>query len=480
MSQSVVAFGTPSVAGTVGAPPAPAVTGVGEVAESPRLRHSAIVAWLPDCIAALCGAGVLALSTTPASVLVGMVLAWPVLLTATGASRLPAVPGTRRLQIHRVLRATALLGLTLWMVAALTSLPTTQATLVAATAMMTALSVLTRAVRPVRGPTRVLVVGEADQVASTLEELRRGSAQLSPVGVCTLGEAPTAPGSEARTPLGHGLEAVLTAAASCSAQAVLVLPGPQVGARDVERLGWHLGPRGVEVLLDTGLLDVAGARTSIAEVDGLRLLHLRSLPSAGPARALKSVTERLATLVLLALAAPLLLTIGLLVRWDSTGPALFAQRRVGRDGREFTMYKFRTMQIDAEDRVALLSDQNEASGLLFKIRHDPRVTRVGAFLRRYSLDELPQLINVLRGEMSLVGPRPALPCEVARYDADTRRRLAVQPGLTGLWQVSGRSDLPWAEAIRLDLRYVDNWSLGLDLAILFRTFGAVLSRRGAY
>jgi lipopolysaccharide/colanic/teichoic acid biosynthesis glycosyltransferase len=177
---------------------------------------------------------------------------------------------------------------------------------------------------------------------------------------------------------------------------------------------------------------------------------------------------------------PALLVVGLLIRLDSPGPAIYRQQRVGRNGRLFTMYKFRSMTSSADAERTSLVDCNEADGVLFKIQQDPRITRLGRWLRRSSLDEVPQLWNVVRGDMSLVGPRPALPEEVARYDVDPRRRLVVKPGITGLWQVSGRSDLSWAESVRLDVRYVDNWSLGLDVAILARTIGAVLGHRGAY
>ena len=171
----------------------------------------------------------------------------------------------------------------------------------------------------------------------------------------------------------------------------------------------------------------------------------------------------------------------MLVRTETTGPGLFRQQRVGRNGVEFTMMKFRTMSCTAAEEQAELDELNQVDGgVLFKIRSDPRITPIGQFLRRYSVDELPQLWNVVTGQMSLVGPRPALPQEVERYDLDPRRRLAVKPGITGLWQVSGRSDLTWAESVRLDVKYVDNWSLMLDLSILCRTVGAVLNHRGAY
>jgi exopolysaccharide biosynthesis polyprenyl glycosylphosphotransferase len=194
----------------------------------------------------------------------------------------------------------------------------------------------------------------------------------------------------------------------------------------------------------------------------------------------KRMLDRLLGVALFVALSPLLAAIAIAVKRSSPGPVLFRQLRIGADGRPFQMIKFRSMIEDAEDRRGELDRQDEGNGVLFKIRQDPRVTRVGALLRRYSLDELPQLWNVIRGEMSLVGPRPPLLQEVIGYSDDATRRLRVRPGMTGLWQVSGRSDLSWEESLRLDLRYVDNWSLVLDATILWRTLRAVLSRTGAY
>jgi lipopolysaccharide/colanic/teichoic acid biosynthesis glycosyltransferase len=185
----------------------------------------------------------------------------------------------------------------------------------------------------------------------------------------------------------------------------------------------------------------------------------------------------LAALVLL---SPLLLAFAAAIRLSDRGPALFTQTRVGKHGEAFRIYKFRTMVVDAEARLAELRTHNEHDGVLFKMRRDPRITAIGAYLRKYSIDELPQLINVVRGEMSLVGPRPALPDETARYADHVRRRLVVKPGLTGMWQVNGRSDLSWEESVRLDLRYVENWSFALDLQILWKTIAVLLRGSGAY
>jgi lipopolysaccharide/colanic/teichoic acid biosynthesis glycosyltransferase len=186
-----------------------------------------------------------------------------------------------------------------------------------------------------------------------------------------------------------------------------------------------------------------------------------------------------AAAILLLLLAPVLLAAALAIKATDPGPVLFRQTRTGRYGREFTMLKLRTMRLGSEHHRATLAQRNEADGHLFKVRSDPRVTAVGRRLRRYSLDELPQLVNVLLGHMSLVGPRP-LPTEDSDFSGQARRRLQAKPGLTGLWQVSGRSDLAWADALRLDLEYVDTWSLGLDLVILARTLPAVLRGAGAY
>jgi lipopolysaccharide/colanic/teichoic acid biosynthesis glycosyltransferase len=195
----------------------------------------------------------------------------------------------------------------------------------------------------------------------------------------------------------------------------------------------------------------------------------------------KAVAEWLVAVALFAVVAPALLVLVVAIRLDSAGAPVFRQIRVGRGGKPFTVYKLRTMVSDAEALLEGLTERNEASdGLLFKIRQDPRITRVGAVLRRWSLDELPQLWNVVRGDMALIGPRPPLPSEVARYDLDVARRLLVRPGITGLWQVSGRSTLSWDDSVRLDLYYVENWSLRLDSRIVWRTVFAVLGRVGAY
>jgi exopolysaccharide biosynthesis polyprenyl glycosylphosphotransferase len=225
---------------------------------------------------------------------------------------------------------------------------------------------------------------------------------------------------------------------------------------------------------------VAGPRLSIRPVAGLSLLHLERPANRGGKMLVKAGLDRLFGTALFLAFGPLLAVLAVAVRRSSPGPVLFRQIRIGADGRPFQMLKFRSMVVDAEARLRDLARHDEGNGVLFKMRQDPRVTRVGAVLRRFSLDELPQLWNVVRGDMSLVGPRPPLPQEVIGYSDDATRRLRVRPGMTGLWQVSGRSDLSWEESLRLDLRYVDNWSLALDATILWRTLRAVIGRSGAY
>ncbi|WP_345201204.1 sugar transferase [Fodinibacter luteus] len=264
------------------------------------------------------------------------------------------------------------------------------------------------------------------------------------------------------------------------AEVVAVASCPSLAGQALRRLGWALEQRNVDLLIDPGVIEVAGPRLTLRRASGLPMLHVERPVCSGVRYAAKLAVDRLAGLLILVLAAPLLLLVAALVKLDSPGPVLYGQRRVGEGGRLFTMLKFRTMCADADARREALEGSHDGNERLFKLRHDPRVTRLGAVLRRYSVDELPQLLNVVRGEMSLVGPRPPLPREVDQYESDAVRRLRVRPGMTGLWQVSGRSDLPWVESLRLDLWYVDNWSLALDAQILVRTAGAVVRGRGAY
>jgi len=245
-------------------------------------------------------------------------------------------------------------------------------------------------------------------------------------------------------------------------------------------LSWDLAKSGIDLLVAPALIDVAGPRIAIRPVCGLPLLHVDEPELTGGRRVTKALLDRLVALISLIVVAPLLVAIALAIRLSSPGPAIFRQARIGWRGREFTMWKFRTMVRDAEALRSGLDELNRhTTGELFKVNVDPRVTPFGRWLRRTSLDELPQLVNVLFGQMSLVGPRP-LPVTDRKYDGEARRRLLVKPGLTGLWQISGRSDLDWEESVRLDLRYVEQWSLALDAMIIWKTIFAVLKGRGAY
>lgn len=327
---------------------------------------------------------------------------------------------------------------------------------------------------------KVVAVGHRGAVHNLITELHRDRhhglkvvAACLPDGRLTLQEV-------AGVGVAGNLNDVVLAVQQSAADTVAVLSCPEIDGIRLRRLAWQLEKTGTDLCVAPALMDVAGPRTTIRQVAGLPLLHVDHPELAGARQVLKALFDKLAAVAGLVLLAPLLAGIAVLIRSRDGGPVLFRQTRVGKNGRMFTVYKFRTMVIDAEERKAQLTPHNELDGLLFKMRSDPRVTATGARLRRYSLDELPQLLNVLIGDMSLVGPRPPLPEEVAAYGDYVRRRLAVKPGLTGLWQVNGRSDLSWEESVRLDLRYVENWSFALDLQILWKTWSAVFRGAGAY
>jgi exopolysaccharide biosynthesis polyprenyl glycosylphosphotransferase len=327
----------------------------------------------------------------------------------------------------------------------------------------------------------VLVVGDADDVRYVGRRLVANPAagyrivgaltDGLPVGrVIVLGDD--------RVPVLGGIDEALDAARRSGAAAVLLAGAVPGGRLRIRRLGWQLEEHGIELVVSSPLADVAAARVHERPVDGLPLMHVE-MPDYSR-RTGKRAFDLIGAVLGIVLLAPVLGLIALAIRLDDGGPVLFRQTRVGRGGATFSICKFRTMCVDAERRLAELHAQNEGAGPLFKLHDDPRVTRVGRFLRRTSLDELPQLWNVLVGSMSLVGPRPALPREVERYRDFDDRRLLVTPGITGLWQVSGRSDLDWAEGVRLDQYYVENWSFLHDIVILARTIPSVLRSRGAY
>lgn len=326
---------------------------------------------------------------------------------------------------------------------------------------------------------RVVAVGHPQAVTDLVATLRRDKFNgLHVVAACLAGRVGLK--EIAGVPVLGGLGSVSTAVDQFGADTVAVLACPEMNGVRLRELAWELEETGTDLCVAPALMDVAGPRTTIRPVAGLPLLHVDHPELAGGKQVIKALFDRTAAALVLILLAPLFAAIAVIIRLDDRGPVFFRQTRIGLDGQPFRLYKFRTMVVDAEQRKAELDALNEGSGVLFKMRRDPRVTKAGLCLRRWSLDELPQLLNVLLGDMSLVGPRPALPKEVARYGDHMRRRLVVKPGITGLWQVSGRSGLSWDEAFRLDLRYVDNWSLALDLQILWKTWSAVFGGSGAY
>jgi exopolysaccharide biosynthesis polyprenyl glycosylphosphotransferase len=325
----------------------------------------------------------------------------------------------------------------------------------------------------------VVAVGHETAVAALVKELRREQYHgLTVVGACVA--QPSECSEVADVPVYGGLDDVPAAVHAFGADTVAVLACPEMDGLRLRGLAWELEKTGTDLCVSPALLDVAGPRTTIRPTAGLTLLHVDHPQLFGLPLLLKDLFDRFVAAVVLLLLAPLMAVLGMAIRLADGGPALFTQIRVGKDGRVFKIYKFRTMVVDAEQRKAQLMASNDTDGILFKLRKDPRVTAVGAHLRRWSIDELPQLFNVLLGDMSLVGPRPAVPDEVSGYADHVHRRLVVKPGLTGLWQVNGRSDLSWEESVRLDLRYVENWSFALDLQILWKTAFALLRGTGAY
>ncbi|MFI7579541.1 exopolysaccharide biosynthesis polyprenyl glycosylphosphotransferase [Kocuria kalidii] len=276
------------------------------------------------------------------------------------------------------------------------------------------------------------------------------------------------------------VQGVMAACRDHGIETVVLSSNVPLSTTEIRHLSWELADAHIRLVMDTGLTDIAGPRIHMQQVAGLPLIHVAT-PRLSRSRALtKRLMDIAGSAAALLLLSPVLLALTLIVKAHDHGPAFFAQERIGLDGSRFRMLKFRSMRTDAEQVLQRLKEQNEGAGLLFKMKDDPRVTGPGKWLRRYSLDELPQFLNVLKGEMSLVGPRPPLASEVERYEDYVHRRLRVRPGITGLWQVSGRSNLDWEQSVRLDLYYVENWSPVQDMLILGRTFKAVVAKEGAY
>lgn len=326
--------------------------------------------------------------------------------------------------------------------------------------------------------TPILVVGESGHVDSVAKVLRRETwLGYRVVGAATSDRSLVTPSG--LPVLGAAADAV-SLIREHQAEAVIFAEGSFASPADFRRMAWELEAEDVHMIVVPTLTDVSAQRLEVRPVGGLPLVDVDRPQAIEAARWIKRSFDLIGSALLLLIGAPLMAAVALAIKLEDGGPVVFRQARVGLKGEVFDCLKFRSMCIDAEAKLAALQAQNEGAGPLFKMTHDPRITRVGRFIRRFSLDELPQLWNAFRGDMSLVGPRPALPSEVAQYDSDTRRRLDVRPGLTGLWQVSGRSNLSWDDTVRLDLYYVDNWSMVQDLMILAKTAKAVVGSSGAY
>jgi len=417
-----------------------------------------------------------------------LVVAWPGLLAVTGAYEERSF-GIGSDEFHRIGRAGLLLLAGLGFISYAAELDLSRGLVVVAVPALTVATVASRylARRALhrqrmqgRCVKRVVVVGRGKAVLELADRLgRTRHAGLEVVAACVTPSDRVRVAQALDLPVA-GLDDVVETAARLGADTIAVTSASETAAEYLRTLSWQLEGTGLELLVAPGLVEVAGPRLHIRPFDGLPLLSVEQPRFEGWRRVVKGALDRSVALAALVFFAPVFGALALAVRLSSPGPVLYRQQRVGLNGQPFAMLKFRSMVPGADQQVAGLSDGNDADGLLFKIRNDPRVTPVGRWLRRLSLDELPQLVNVLGGSMSLVGPRPPLPQEVARYDSSVSRRLLVKPGLTGLWQISGRSDLPWEEAVRLDLRYVENWSLALDVQILWKTARAVVTASGAY
>jgi exopolysaccharide biosynthesis polyprenyl glycosylphosphotransferase len=354
-------------------------------------------------------------------------------------------------------------------------------TLLSLTGRHAARKVLHRRLARGRSLHRVIVMGSVAEVHDLIRYIHRVPyAGFNVLGACVPGQVDTIELPNTNVPVLGTAASVIDAVRRSGANMIAVAGGSTLAQDELRRLSWQLEGTGIDLVVAPAITDIAGPRIFVRPIQGLPLLHIQEPEFSGIQRLLKALVDRLAAILLLITLSPLLLAIAAAVRLDSGGSAFFNQVRVGWHGRRFVLWKFRTMYDGADREYRELSRLNDCDGCHFKIRSDPRVTPLGRWLRRFSLDELPQLWNVLKGSMSLVGPRPPVPSEAESFGDDARRRLLVKPGMTGLWQVSGRSDLSWEESVRLDLYYVENWSVAMDVMLLWKTVGAVLRARGAY
>lgn len=334
--------------------------------------------------------------------------------------------------------------------------------------------------------TEVLAIGDNDTVANLVSELMENPKNgYRVVGVCITSYG--APRGEHLVVNGHkipiigGVRHTLEAIRNCGADTVAIAGTAGFGVQGLRRLIWELEPMGVDLMVSPGVMDVALHRLVMRPISGLPLLHVDKPLYQGTKRFQKRAFDVCFALAALVGVLPILITTAIAIKMSSKGPVFYRSERIGIDGKPFTILKFRTMVQDADKQIeSLLANRQDTSPIFFKVQDDPRITPIGRILRRFSIDELPQFINVLQQDMSVVGPRPQVRREVEAYDCDVQRRLLVKPGITGLWQVSGRSDLPLDKAVRLDLSYVDNWSMVGDMLIIAKTVGTVLAPKGAY
>jgi exopolysaccharide biosynthesis polyprenyl glycosylphosphotransferase len=417
-----------------------------------------------------------------------MILGWVAVILALGGYR-QQVFGAGLDEYKRVVNASLITGAAVGISCFLLQFPLSRgffvlAFLIGIPALVTGRLLLRRGIHRarIRGSLqyRVVVAGDVGHVDEIASVLRREKW----LGYHVVGAIVPQPGDRESTPSGIPLlgstRAIAGLAVAAKTDVVFLAGGAFSSSTEMRRLAWDLEYEDISVVIAPSVSDVSRERMSMRPVGGVPLIHLEKPRSQDAGRRAKRTFDIVATVSLLFLFTPIFCFAAVQVWMHDHGSIFFRQTRVGRDGRTFRLWKFRTMVINAEELLAQMRQQEGHEGGLFKMDHDPRVTKPGTWLRRFSVDELPQLLNVLRGDMSLVGPRPPLKHEVAQYDDAMARRLRVRPGMTGLWQVSGRSDLSWSETVRLDLYYVDNWSMAQDLTILARTFGAVLSSRGAY
>lgn len=337
---------------------------------------------------------------------------------------------------------------------------------------------------------RTMVVGRQRGALETVQSLQENvEAGLAPVVAYYPRSKQPIPAQladvDVRNALNTGerptIAGILEAAHRNRVQALVLTNNSPLSSAEIRHLSWYLADARIRLIMNTGLTDIAGPRIHTQQLAGLPLIHVSTPRMSWSRRMLKRGMDVCGALFALTVLSPVMIVVSALIKVHDNGPVFFRQERVGLDGSRFKMLKFRSMYTDAEERKAALLAANESQGdVLFKMKDDPRVTKPGKVLRRYSLDELPQFVNVLKGEMSLVGPRPPLESEVDKYEDYVHRRLRVKPGITGLWQVSGRSDLDWDQSVRLDLYYVENWSVLEDVLILLRTVRAVVAPAGAY